>query len=152
MVWSAEAGTLGDVGACLGFAAHSSCECSELLHANELCSHHTDGYYDFVAAMTTEVGLLTMGRSVLRRISPSWSPAHWQSCVDKASGSRPDTNTSHRRLKMFHSSSVSPIFTFGRSSVGPLMTTAARGGPAMYIVEWAANRAHVTDSLHSGVA
>ena len=54
---------------------------------------------------------------------------------DEASGSRPDpdTNTSHRRLKMFHSSSVTPIFTFGRSSFGVLITTAARGGSAMCI-------------------
>ena len=64
----------------------------------------------------------------------------------------PDANTSHRRLKMFHSSSITPIFTFGRSSFGAWMTTAARGGPAMCIVEWAANRTLVTASLHSGVS
>ena len=90
-----------------------------------------------------------MDGSVLSRLSPSSSPAHWKSFDDEASGSRldPDTNTSHRRLKMFLSSSVTPIFTFGRSSFGPLMTTTERGGPAMCIVEWAANRAHVTASL-----
>ena len=109
---------------------------------------------DCMAPMTTEVGLLTMDGSVLSRLSPSSSPAHWKSCDDEASGSRPDpdTNTSHRRLKMFHSSSVTPIFTFGRSSFGPLMTTAERGGPAICIVEWAANRAQVTASLLSGVS
>ena len=47
---------------------------------------------------------------------------------------------------MFHSASVTPILTFGRSSFGPWMTTAARGGPAMCIVEGATNRAHVTAS------
>ena len=95
-----------------------------------------------------------MDGSVLSRLSPSSSPAHWKSCDDEASGSRPDpdTNTSHRCLKMLHSSSVTPIFTFGRSSFGPLMTTAARGGPAISIVEWAANRAQVTASLLSGVS
>ena len=108
---------------------------------------------DFMAAMTIEVGLLTMDGSVLSRISPNSSPAHWNSCDDVASGSRPDqdTNTSHRRSKMFHSSSVMPVFTFGRSSFLPWMTTAARGGPAMCIVEWAVNRAQVTASLLSEV-
>ena len=64
-----------------------------------------------------------MDGSVLSRLSPNSSPAHWKSCDDEASGSRPDpdTNTSHRRLKMFHSSSVTPIFTFGRSSFGHLV-------------------------------
>ena len=105
---------------------------------------------DFMAAMTTEVPvcLLTMDGSVLSRLLPSSSPAHWKNCDDEASGSRPDpdTNTSHRRLKMDHSSSVTPIFTFGSSSFGPLMTTAARGRPAacMCIVEWAANTAQVS--------
>ena len=63
---------------------------------------------DFMAAMTTEESLLTMDGSVLRRLSPNSSPAHSKSCDDEASGSRPDpgTNTSHRRLKMFHSSGV----------------------------------------------
>ena len=95
-----------------------------------------------------------MDRSVLSRLSPSSSPTHWKSCDDEASGSRsdPDTNTPHQRLKMFHSSSVTPIFTFGRSSFGPLMTIAARDGPAMCIVGWAANRAQVTASLLSGVS
>ena len=95
-----------------------------------------------------------MDGSVLSRLSPSSSPASWKSCDDEASGSRPDqdTNTSHRRLKMFHSSSVTPIFTFGRSSFGPLMTTAALGGSAICIVELAANRAQVTASLLSGVS
>ena len=49
-------------------------------------------------------------------------------------------------------SSNSSILAFGRSTFGPWMTTAARGGPAMCIVEWAANRAQVTVSLHSGVS
>ena len=91
-----------------------------------------------------------MDGSVLNRLSPNSSPAHWKSCDDEASRSRPDpdTNTSHRCLKMFHFSSVTPIFTFGRSSFGPWMTTAARGGPAMCIVEWA----QVTAALHSGVS
>ena len=109
---------------------------------------------DCMAPVTTEVRLLTMDGSVLSRLSPSSSPASWKSCDDEASGSRPDqdTNTSHRRLKMFHSSSVTPIFTFGRSSFGPLMTTAALGGSAICIVELAANRAQVTASLLSGVS
>ena len=49
------------------------------------------------------------------------------------------------------SSSVVPIFTFGRSSFGRWMTTvtAAGGGPAMCIVEWPTSRAA---SLHSGVS
>ena len=38
----------------------------------------------------------------------------------------PDTNTSHRRLKMFPFWSVSPMFTFGRSSFGPWVTTTER--------------------------
>ena len=107
---------------------------------------------DFMAPMTTEVGLLTMDGSVLSRLSPSSSPAHWKSYDDEASGSRPDPDTNTSRLKMLHSSSVTPIFTFGRSSFGPLMTTAACGGPAICIVEWAANRAQVTASLLSGVS
>ena len=92
-----------------------------------------------------------MDGSVLSRLSPNSSP---ESCDDEASGSRPDpdTDTSHPRLKMFHSSSVMPIFTFRRSSFGPWMTTAACGGPAICIVEWAANRAQVTASLLSGVS
>ena len=87
-----------------------------------------------------------MDESVLSRLSPNSSPAHWKNCNDEASGSRPDpdANTTHRRLKMFHTPSVTPIFTFWRLSFGPWMTTAARGGPAMCIVEWAANRAQVT--------
>ena len=95
-----------------------------------------------------------MDGSVLSRLSPSSSPAHWKSCDDEASESiqDPDTNTPHRRLKMFHSSSVTPIFTVGRSGFGRWMTTAARAGPAMCIVEWAASRAQVTASLHSGVS
>ena len=94
------------------------------------------------------------GWSVLSRISPNSSPAHGKSCEDEASVSRPDpnTNTSYRRLNMFHSSSVMPISTFGRSSFGLWMITAARGGPAMCIVEWAADRAQVTAVLHSGIS
>ena len=77
-----------------------------------------------------------MDGSILSRLSPNSSPAHSKSCDDEASGSipDPDTKTSHRRLKMFHSSSVMPIFTVGLSSFGHWMTTAARGGPAMCIV------------------
>ena len=109
---------------------------------------------DFMAAMPTEVGLLTMDGSGLSRLSPNSSPTHWKGYDDEASGSRPDpdTNTSHRRLKMFDSSSVTPIFTFGRSSFGHWMTTAARGGQAMCIVDRATNRDQVTASLHSGVS
>ena len=107
-----------------------------------------------MAAMTAEVGLRTMDGSVLSRLSPNSSPAPGKSRDDEASGSRPDpdTNTCHRRLKMFHSSSVMPISTFGRSSFGPCMTTAARGGPIMCVVGWAANRAQVTAVLHSGIS
>ena len=109
-----------------------------------------------MAAMTTEVGFFTMDGSVLSRLSPNSSPAHWKSYDDEASGSRPDpdTNTSHRRLKMFHSSSVTPMFIFGLSSFGPWMTTSVHGGPAMCVVASgpAANRAQVTDSLLSGVS
>ena len=47
---------------------------------------------DFMAAMTTEVGLRTMDGSVLRRLSPNSSPAHWKSCDVEASGSRPDAD------------------------------------------------------------
>ena len=104
-----------------------------------------------MAAMATEVGLLTVNGSVLSRLSPNSSPAHWKSRDDEASMSRPDPDTSQRRLKMF-SSSVTPIFTFGRSSFGSWMTTTARGGPATCIVEWAANRAQATASLLSGVS
>ncbi len=88
----AEAGTFGDVGSCLGFAAHSSCECSErlftlLLHANDLFSHHTGSYTtvtasDFMTAMTMEAGLLSMDGSVLSRLSPNSSPVHWKSYDD----------------------------------------------------------------------
>ena len=130
----------------LGTTRHALAACERALlasHRGRLNGPHDNGSR-----------LATMDGSVLSRLSPSSSPAHGKSCDDEASGSRPDPdrNTSHRRLKMFHSSSVTPIFTFGRSSFGHLMTTAGRDGPAICIVEWAANRAQVTASLLSGVS
>lgn len=65
----------------------------------------------------------------LRRLSPSSGPAHWKSWegAEALLIPEPDLKTSQRLVKTFHSSSVTPMLTFGRSSFGPLVAVGAGG-------------------------
>ena len=65
----------------------------------------------------------------LRRLSPSSGPAHWKSWegAEASLMPEPDLKTSQRLVKTFHSSIVTPMFTFGRSSFGPLVVVGVGG-------------------------
>ena len=69
----------------------------------------------------------------LRRLSPSSVPAHWNRWegTEESSMPEPDSKTSQRLVKTFHSSIVTPTSTLGRSSFGPLGAVGAGAASAM---------------------
>ena len=65
----------------------------------------------------------------LRMLSSSSGPAHWKSWegAEASLMPEPDLKTSQHLVKTFHSSIMTPMFTFGPSSLWPPVVVSAGG-------------------------
>ena len=73
-----------------------------------------------IVCFTTSIELVCMPGCAFRIKSPSVSEAHWNSCIGAVSSDMldPILKASHLLMKLFHTSSSTPMSILGRSSFG----------------------------------